>query len=610
MSKVEQILSHAERIGVIGSPSSTSELALDIMASAVNKKLVGELAIFPFMQDNFYHYSLGQITEVTLRNVWHEDPTMRSLIRQKGKVDAVSERQDTHQGKMTISAVFKENGERYVPSILGTVPSTGTQIKLVSDKLLDTLLEPYKEQIFYLGHVYGSTPRLPLWFKHFDSGVQGAGEAYHLGIFGKTGSGKSTLAKMVLIAYAKHKKMGMFIFDPQGEFSLGLRHQDEPQNMGHVFSKTVLDGLGRQFRVYNLNNIQLDRWEVLSELLLEFGFFQELGFKNQYQSGAAEYAENFLRDNSKLKMANLDEQALVELLRHILSIADRVYAQGAALDRVTERTTEVLDLLENDSNTDVGGVGLHDTNIKIAVEKWNTVIQFFRGGSGRSSASTIIKQALDAKNERPIIVVDLSQRPSDISQSIWDTKIKPLLIDRFLGEITRRAETAYQDDRSLNTLVVLDEAHRLAPQGRIEDERLAKIRERLVDAVRTTRKYGLGWMFLSQSLSSLHSEIIQQTRIFFIGFGLSMGSEYQRLREMVSGQKESLNLYQRFRDPQSAFDTDSREFSFMTIGPVSPLSFSGTPLFLNAFNKIEDFLSYNNLTFQKMLLSYDETRND
>jgi hypothetical protein len=31
----------------------------------------------------------------------------------------------------------------------------------------------------------------------------------------------------------------------------------------------------------------------------------------------------------------------------------------------------------------------------------------------------------------------------------------------------------------------------------------------------------------------------------------------------------------------------------MTIGPVSPLSFSGSPLFLNAFNTVEAFLHAN-----------------
>lgn len=30
-------------------------------------------------------------------------------------------------------------------------------------------------------------------------------------------------------------------------------------------------------------------------------------------------------------------------------------------------------------------------------------------------------------------------------------------------------------------------------------------------------------------------------------------------------------------------------YSFITIGPVSPLSFSGTPLFFNAFNQSKRF---------------------
>jgi hypothetical protein len=83
-------------------------LALDILGPAAARKLVGELALFRYLQDAAKHYALGQITEVQLRNVWHEDPTMRSLIRQRGRVEAVSERQDTHLGKMIISAVFSQ----------------------------------------------------------------------------------------------------------------------------------------------------------------------------------------------------------------------------------------------------------------------------------------------------------------------------------------------------------------------------------------------------------------------------------------------------------------------------------------------------------------------
>jgi hypothetical protein len=595
-SKIDQLIDHAERIGVIGSPSSTSKLSLDILGSAVNKKLIGELALFRYMQDGKRHYALGQITEITLRNIWHEDPTMRSLIRQRGTVDAISERQDTHQGEMTVSAVFAQEAHGHEPSIMGTVPPTGTPIYIIDNKILEELLKPYKRQLFFLGTVYGSTPLLPLWFKHFDSGADGAGEAYHLGIFGKTGSGKSVLAKMILLAYAKHRNMGLFVFDPQGEFSSGLKNQDSPKTMGHILNPTILHSLDKAFHLYDITKIQLDRWELFIGLLRDFGFFQELGIRySNNQETAADIAETFLRKYT-LEAVATDGQIFMDLLDHIRENANRIYSEKTTIERVQSTVFKIKGSLIRNSST---------LNLQThpAKEKWDKTVQFFKSKEGTRTPSSIVRSVLssDKHAEKPIIILDLSQRPPDIKQSDWEDKIKPLLLDCFIDKLVRCAENAYQEGRSLNTLVVLDEAHRLAPQGKSSNSRMERIKSGLIDAVRTTRKYGLGWMFLSQTLSSLDTEIVQQLRIFFFGFGLSMGTEYQKLRELV-GDKESLGLYQRFKDPQSSFDATSREYTFMTIGPVSPLSFSGTPLFLRAFNKVEDFIEANNISIQRRLI--------
>ena len=40
-------------------------LALTFSELAVGRKLVGELAIFPFIQDGSSHYAMGQITEIS-----------------------------------------------------------------------------------------------------------------------------------------------------------------------------------------------------------------------------------------------------------------------------------------------------------------------------------------------------------------------------------------------------------------------------------------------------------------------------------------------------------------------------------------------------------------
>lgn len=84
-------------------------------------------------------------------------------------------------------------------------------------------------------------------------------------------------------------------------------------------------------------------------------------------------------------------------------------------------------------------------------------------------------------------------------------------------------------------------------------------------------------------------------RGFSLWSSIGLGQEFQSLRQLVGSAGPALGLYQLFRDFHSAFDVASRQYSFMTIGPVSPLSFSGTPLFFNAFNTVEIFLAANNL---------------
>ncbi len=597
---LDQLIDAAERIGVVGSPSSTGELALDILAGAVQKKLVGELALFRYIQDGLSHYALGQITEVTLRNVWHEDPTMRSLIRQRGRVDAVSERQDTHLGEMTISAVFSAGPNGYRPSILGTVPATGTPVCLADDNVLNELLSPYQDQLFYLGHVYGSKPLLPLWFKHFDSGPSGAGEAYHLGIFGKTGSGKSVLAKMILLAYARYPRMALLVIDPQGEFAKEVRGETVPGEF-RLPMRDILSRLRKPTRVYGVRDLVLDRWNLFEQILLESGFFQRLGVKAvENQRQAAEVISEQL-DKGGVRLADLYKRDSFERVWGYLQeerILVRFYGSREARERVRQQMAET----DRDD--------LYRT-------VWLPVTQLFR--EDRQGAQKVEWLLADLFNpeqmQRPLVVIDLSvEQASRTTGSLnvlplfsgeqfqsqgvvlfWNDMIQALVIKRLLEGIRTAAEYAYKQNRSLNTLVLIDEAHRLAPREEPDKEEKKAVRSILIDAARTTRKYEVGWLFISQTLSSLHREILEQLRIFFFGFGLGMGAEFNALKELVGGRSKALDLYQSFRDPHSSFDVGSREYSFMTIGPVSPLSFAGTPLFFNAFNTPEEFLKANGL---------------
>src|SRR5690606_14654297 len=118
---------------------------------------------------------------------------------------------------------------------------------------------------------------------------------------------------------------------------------------------------------------------------------------------------------------------------------------------------------------------------------WHKIARLFAGGTDRFTADKIISQVLADKGAKPVVIVDISQRPSDIRQAEWNDNIKPLIIDRFINALVLRAENAYQENASLNTLIVLDEAHRLVPQSTKTEERIHRVKAQIVDAVRTTR---------------------------------------------------------------------------------------------------------------------------
>jgi len=444
------------------------------------------------------------------------------------------------------------------------------------------LLRPYRDQIFYLGHVYGSKPKLPLWFKHFDRGSDGAGEAYHLGIFGKTGSGKSVLAKMILLAYSRYPKMALLVIDPQGEFARNMKKAGASGEFALPVGD-VARNLGKQPVVLTVRNLVLDRWELFGQILFESPFFERLTIpKGENRELACGILADKLR-KAKVKLVELHLRASFDAGWKIL--------QDTKVQQVFYRTVASRERFNDALHNSVPD--------EFFRQYWAPVAELFR--EDRDGAKSINKGLtwlldMNAAN-RPILVIDLSKEQAQ--GLFWNDKIQSLVIKRLLDELSQTAEYFYKENQSLNALVVIDEAHRLAPRELSrEDDAARGVRSVLIDAARTTRKYGLGWLFISQTLSSLHSEILQQLRIFFFGFGLGLGQEFQSLRQLVGSSGTALDLYQLFRDPHSAFDAKSRQYTFMTIGPVSPLSFSGSPLFLNAFNTVEAFFKANDLRDQ------------
>jgi DNA helicase HerA-like ATPase len=82
---------------------------------------------------------------------------------------------------------------------------------------------------------------------------------------------------------------------------------------------------------------------------------------------------------------------------------------------------------------------------------------------------------------------------------------------------------------------MLDEAHRFANRGHDSDEKKSadlgdgkSLVTVLGQYVRETRKFGIGWMFVTTSLADMDESIVNQTGVRVFGYGLNMGNELER----------------------------------------------------------------------------------
>lgn len=575
-----------ERIGVIGSPSSTQTVTADILEDSSDAALHGQLVYLTHRIEERHLIGIGTVTEIRTSNRWHEDPNMRGVLKRHGSLPHLSAEGDVRTAEIAIQAAYlaehadPKDGEPPIESggSLSMSPTTGSPISLITDPFLTYLLRRHADEICYLGRIYRSDVRLPFTLKHFGGGeFGGSGEAYHLGVFGMTGSGKSGFAAYLVSGYMRHPEMGILIMDPQGQFT---------SEEGLPFSlQEWAERQGRQVLTYSISNdLKLPKdANLLADLLGLTRFFQDI-----LTIKALDNRESAVAEFQRLIRAAEDweNQDPNDLLRSVLSdlVADqqamqRIYASQQARDRVIGMIEAILD---------------SQTEFDLASEIFVPIHSLFTprnmAGGTRRSLFGVIDSALSRDDEaRPLVVLDFSTRGHRL-ELLETTSVKARVLRKVCELLTHRAEDQYQEGRPLNVLVVFDEAHRFASENP-EDDQVATLASKLVDYTRTTRKYGLGWMFITQEIGSLRKSIYQQLRVRAFGYGLTSGTELQRLRETV-GDPAALDLYRSFVDPAAI---SPPAFPFMVTGPVSPLSFTGAPVFLSVFTSHDDFLTANGL---------------
>jgi len=567
--KIIELLEHDNiDLGVVGSPSSSFEAIVDIKEVSEKSKLLGEMVCFRVKEGDNTVLVLGQITEIETKNRWHEEPSFKGIIKRHGNLPNLSGVADNRIAKINVQSSFVLGKENSKAHKLANSPSTGVQVKRINNPIMSELVKQYEDQLVSLGKAYDTDVKIPFWLKHFGKPSEGGGgDAYHIGVFGRTGSGKTTTAANMIIGYAKNSKhMSILILDPQEQF-----YEDNDVLPETKFKKKVIEA-GMNYDKYKVpDKVALPNDpNLFCSLLSSYGFVR-IAFNLKTTEKIelmAESIRRYLEGRMKGPKFSLGNQNPETLLNDMIDrfnekddYAENVYAKGQWLNILKSRIAKM-------KNGDIDPK---------ARDIWNRVLNYFSEHQKKPLLEIIDEVVL---NPKKLIILNISGRGSVRGME----SIQTLFIKIIEDAIKDKGAELYADGKQANCLVVMDEAHRFISTYNFDQE-IKELTTSIIDAVRTTRKYGIGYMFITQTIDSLHEEIRRQMRIFAFGYGLTSGSEFNKIKDIIND-NTGAKFYRSFIDPSS-----NDKFPFMFYGPISPLSFTGAPLFLEMDGLISDYKS-------------------
>lgn len=581
-------LNNAPRVASVGSPSTNYEVTLDLNETGRELPLVGTMLSLQNPMGEGDELAIGTVTEITTRNRWHEDPTMRGAIMD-GVIEGISgDSGDTRSATIRLQAAWRRDSHdadwKPAGPSLRMSPATGSPVSLVDDGVIAELTAG-AEDLHYMGHLGGTdNVRLPLSLPDF-SGPAGA---THFGVYGQSGSGKSQMCAYLLAGQMRHPNHGIIIVDPQGQWAA---------EEGMAFSvQGFAAELGRPVRVRRISeHLRLTKDATLfASLLSKTRFLAEVTkMSAETQELVFDEIVKIVRDIDaweEADSANLMRAIFTTLVDPNARYISRIYADETRQERLREAIDDILDDAKR-----MGEV------LRLFAPIHNLFQATNPAGGTRHSLWAEITAVFDrpVNTPAPLLILDMSSKaPPGMNDEaamaaaaayevLENDAVKAAVLRNLFTTMKRAAEDQFRNGQNLNTLVVLDEAWRYAPnpQGTEEPE-IAALSKELAGYARDTRKFGIGWLYISQSTRSVNLNIWDQMSVRIFGFGLS-GGDLDKMGEIVDD-RASLRLYRGFASPRT-----TGRYPFLLTGPVSPLSANATPVVLQVYTSFQDFRDDN-----------------
>lgn len=597
---IDSELTQADRVGVVGSNSSTASLTVDLVGDSRDRSLNGRLVLVtPRNHDGSTEYGVGTVTEIVTTNTYHEDPALRGVIAQQGAIGNLTARGDIKTAKIDMQSAFRHDGQSLsaIGGSLSFAPSTGESVYLATAASVRALCERTTKDLFYIGNVYQQHGiPLPLSFHDF-SDARGAEMSAFLG---PSGSGKTVAATMFIASQMRHTRQAFLLIEPQSQFTTNSKVKRElPLDL-----RALADAQGRDVRQISVaQQIRLPEDPVLlCDLLAGASFFganRLIGANNQ-AANARDVVEAFLESLPKWSDIASDE-LLNRILLHLIDRIDNdaVVVSKAPKERLQRNLRAAVDRADAD-----GGRERFNALLRVFGPLHNIFSATTHAGTARLKMSEIVKALCDPgigsagnRRARPFYILTLADqtadedgRESEVSKAMRNAKTQMVILRTLFSALEGEARWLYQseDQGTANLMVIMDEAARFTSDSHKDPEQKAMASD-MARYFRELRKYAVGFTLILQEPSALNESIWKQLQNGFRAFaGGMVGNDLDKVREQI-GSGGALRLYQQLARPSK----DNPTYPWMLCGSISPLSVTSAPIFMEAFVQPERWAHSN-----------------
>lgn len=614
--------------GFVSSGSTSSVVRLFGMESAADLPVVGRSVYIDLDMNDGVYRALGTVTDVETFNKSFANNEMNS-VRIQGTEGVNLRGRDLRSSVLKIQSTYfrKNDSEMWQKrsSALPTSPSSGLYVYLLDEETIEDMTAAEEDTIVHLGTMRGlSSAHAPLVVPNFSS-QRGA---THKGVLGRSGSGKTAFASFALGADFSHEDHAVIVVDPQGQWA---------NENGFLYSvQDFAEALGREVSVLRVaEDIKLPLKEELLSQLFDHVDLWGRGFQRMGNENKVAFS-----DEVASKIAR-DKDAPEKDPRELLSDVFKTIARSTGTLRRIYATTEKIEGLQRTLNLLAGIAPENSDGVEEEIDEdewqdiettWERILSRFvplinlfarqnlNGGKRRSLGGSrgFLRTVMQVREESPdtpapYVILDMSSDVKgkakqeyakglkvsnenslnvSMKQILDNEDIKAIIVMEILQEIKSSAEDAFAEGGgNLNTQIVFDEAWRYARNvtSAETDTPIGQLSSMLEGFALDTRKYGIGWTYILQVPSDLNRGIWRQLSYVYSGYGI-IGGDKKMLGELMDekDREAQMGLYDQFAPPSS-----TGKYPFMLNGPISPLIFTNTPVFVDAYNSIDEFVKAN-----------------